>query len=104
MYAIIEIGGKQVRIAKGEMVEVEKQEAEDGATVVLDKVLLVKNDDSTLIGTPYVAKATVEATVQSQTKGPKLVSFKYKRRKATHTKKGHRQKLTRLLIKDIKLG
>jgi large subunit ribosomal protein L21 len=104
MYAIVEIGGKQLRLSQGDVVEVEKQEAEDGAVIKLDKVLLVQSDDKLLVGTPYVDKAVVEATVERQTKGPKLIAFKYKRRKATHSKKGHRQKLTRLLIKEIKVA
>lgn len=103
MYAIVEVGGKQVNIKKGDLVEVEKQEAAEGATVTLDKVLLVKEDDNILVGTPYVSKAVVEAVVQAQTKAPKVLSFKYRRRKSSHTTRGHRQKLTVLKIKDIKL-
>jgi large subunit ribosomal protein L21 len=104
MYVIVEVGGKQLSLKKGDVVEVEKQEAEAGATLVLDKVLMVRSDDKILIGAPYVAKAVVETTVELQTKGPKLVSFKYRRRKASHTKKGHRQKLTVLKVTDIKLA
>lgn len=104
MYAVIEVGGKQVSIKKGDVIEVEKQDAEAGAAIMFDKVLLVSSEEKTLIGTPYVEKAVVEAVVEAQTKGPKLIAFKYRRRKSSHTKKGHRQKLTRLLIKDIKLN
>ena len=103
MYAIIEVGGKQVNVKKGDILEVEKQEAAEGAEIKLDKVLLVCDDDSIDIGTPYLAKAVVEATVLKQVKGEKTIAFKYRRRKSSHTKIGHRQKLTRLQIKDIKL-
>ncbi|MGE5308314.1 MAG: 50S ribosomal protein L21 [Deltaproteobacteria bacterium] len=101
MYAIMEVGGKQVSVKKGDVIEVEKQDAADGASVKFDKVLLI-GGEKTAIGTPYVANAVVEATVKAQTKGPKLVSFKYRRRKSSHTTRGHRQKLTRLVIEDIK--
>ena len=65
MYAIIEVGGKQVNVKKGDILEVEKQEAAEGAEIKLDKVLLVCDDDSIDIGTPYLAKAVVEAIVSN---------------------------------------
>jgi len=103
MYAIIEVGGKQVSVQKGDVIEVEKIEQADGSAVIFDKVLLV-GGDKVVVGTPYVAKAKVEAKLVRQTKAAKVISFKYRRRKSSHSKKGHRQKLTMLSISDITLG
>ena len=102
MYAIVEVGGKQINVKKGDIVEVEKQVAADGSDIRMDKVLLVCDDDTVEIGRPYLAKAVVEATVLKQTKSVKTIAFKYRRRKSSHTKKGHRQQLTSLQIKEIK--
>jgi large subunit ribosomal protein L21 len=101
MYAIIEVGAKQYSVKKGDIIEVEKQEAEEGKEISLDKVLLVSKDKKIEVGQPYLKEAKVEAEVLKQIKARKVVSFKYRRRKASHWKKGHRQKLTRLKIKDI---
>ena len=102
MYAVIEVGGKQQLVKKGDIVTVEKQEIEEGKSITVDKVLLTADGDKINVGTPYVKGAAVEAKVLRQTKGPKVVAFKYRRRKASHTKKGHRQKLTELEITKIK--
>ena len=104
MYAVIELGGKQQLVSVGDKILVEKQEIEDGKNLVVDNVLLTVDDDKISVGAPYVKGASVEAKVLKQTKGPKLVAFKYRRRKASHTKKGHRQKLTELEITKIKAG
>jgi large subunit ribosomal protein L21 len=104
MYAVIELGGKQQLVSIGDKILVEKQEIEEGKKLVVENVLLTVNDDQISVGTPYVKGASVEAKVLKQTKGPKLVAFKYRRRKASHTKKGHRQKLTELEITKIKAG
>jgi large subunit ribosomal protein L21 len=103
MYAIIEVGGKQHIVKKGESIVVEKQEAEEGKDITLNKVLLVASDDKTEIGQPYLKGAAVIACVLKHIKGDKVVSFKYRRRKSSHWKKGHRQKLTRIQIKEIKV-
>ena len=103
MYAIIEVGGKQVSVKKGDIVEVEKQEGEKGSLIKLDKVLLISDDDALEVGTPYLADAVVEAKILRQTKSVKTIAYKYRRRKASHTKIGHRQQLTSLEIKEIKL-
>jgi len=102
MYAIIEVGGKQLCVKKGDVVSVEKQEGEDGKAITLDKVLLVVDGEKMEIGKPYLKEAKVTAMILKQTKGPKLVSFKYRRRKSSHWKKGHRQQLTSLQIDQIK--
>jgi large subunit ribosomal protein L21 len=104
MYAVIELGGKQQLVKKGDVITVEKQELEDGKSFVVENVLLMVDDDKISVGSPYVKGAKVEAKVVKQTKGPKVVSFKYRRRKSSHTKKGHRQKLTELEITNIKGG
>ena len=104
MYAVIELGGKQQLVAVGDKITVEKQEIEDGKNLLVENVLLTVDDDKISVGAPYVKGASVEAKVLKQTKGPKLVAFKYRRRKSSHTKKGHRQKLTELEITKIKAG
>jgi len=102
MYAIIEVGGKQYSVQKGDVLEVEKQEiAEENKDLTVEKVLLVSKGDSVEIGRPYVKGAQVVAEVIAQVKGPKVMSFKYRRRKNSHWHKGHRQQLTRIKIKEI---
>lgn len=102
MYAIIELGGKQYNVQKGDVLEVEKQKAaKDTKEVAIEKVLLVHKGESVDVGKPYVKGAHVTIEILGAAKGPKVMSFKYKRRKSTHWKKGHRQQLTRIKIKDI---
>jgi large subunit ribosomal protein L21 len=100
-YAVIQTGGKQYRVAEGDVIEVEKLEVEAGAEAKFDRVLLVSNGESLSIGVPLVAGAAVIAEVVEQTKAPKVVAFKYKRRKGYHRTVGHRRQLTRLKIKTI---
>ena len=100
-YAIIQTGGKQYRVAEGDVIEVEKLEVEAGAEAKFEQVLLVSNGESLSIGLPLVAGAAVIAEVVEQTKAPKVVAFKYKRRKGYHRTVGHRRQLTRLKIKTI---
>jgi large subunit ribosomal protein L21 len=104
MYAIIEVGAKQYQVKKDDIIEVEKQDAKEGKEITLDKVLLVSKDKKLEIGQPYLKEAKVRAEVLGIIKGQKIVSFKYRRRKASHWKKGHRQQLTRLKIKEINIG
>lgn len=104
MYAIIEVGAKQVTIKKGDIVEVEKIEADKAQDIVLDKVLLACDGDKIEVGKPYIKGATVKAEVLCQTKADKVISYKYRRRKAYHRKTGHRQKLTMIKIKEIIAG
>jgi len=103
MYAVIEVGAKQYLVKKSDIIEVEKLEGEAGKEITLDKVLLVSYEKKTEVGQPYLKQAKVHAQVLSQFKGEKVVSFKYRRRKASHWKKGHRQQLTSLKILDIKI-
>jgi len=101
MYAIIESGGKQHRVAPGEVIGVERLDVEPGAKVKFDKVLLVTTDQGTQVGQPHVAGAVVKATVLAQDRGPKILIFKKKRRKKFRKKQGHRQAVTRLVIDKI---
>jgi len=104
MYAIIEVGAKQYQVKKGDILDVEKHPVQEGKDITLDKVLLVSKDKKVEVGQPYLKEAKVIATVLKQVRGPKAVSFKYRRRKASKSKKGHRQFLTRLEVKEIHLG
>ncbi|WP_053219035.1 50S ribosomal protein L21 [Virgibacillus senegalensis] len=100
MYAIIETGGKQVKVEEGQAIYVEKVEGETGSTVTFDKVLVVGGDD-VKVGAPYVDGATVTAKVEKQGRGKKVTVFKYKPKKNYHRKQGHRQPYTKLTIDQI---
>ena len=100
MYAIIETGGKQVRVEVGQKIFVEKLEAEVGSTFTFDKVLLVA-DAKVSIGTPYVKGATVTAKVEKQGKSKKIRVFKYKNKAIERKTIGHRQPYTCLVIEAI---
>ena len=100
MYAIIETGGKQVRVEVGEKIYVEKLEAEKDATVTFDKVLLI-GDKAVKVGTPYVEGATVTAKVVKQGLSKKIRVFKYKAKTNEHKTIGHRQPYTCLVIESI---
>ena len=100
MYAIIETGGKQVKVAAGEAVYIEKLDAEAGATVTFDKVLFVGGED-VKVGAPLVEGATVTGTVEKQGKQKKITIFKYKAKKNNRKKQGHRQPYTKVVIDAI---
>ena len=101
MYAIIETGGKQLKVEKGDEIFVEKLEGEEGDEVVFDKVVLV-SDKATKVGTPYVDGAKVTCKVIKQGKEKKVVIFKYKQKKgSTRRKQGHRQPYTKLSVESI---
>jgi large subunit ribosomal protein L21 len=101
MYAVIETGGKQYRVAAGDTLEIEKLELDPGAPHTFDRVLLVNNNGAVTVGTPTVAGAKVVVDIVEQTKGDKVIIFKMKRRKGYHKKQGHRQKLTVVKVKEI---
>ena len=101
MYAIIETGGKQVRVEVGSKIYVEKLEAEVGSTITIDKVLLI-GDKSVKVGTPYVEGASVTAKVEKQGLNRKIRVFKYKSKANEHKTIGHRQPYTCLVIESIK--
>jgi large subunit ribosomal protein L21 len=102
MYAVVETGGKQYRVAPGDTLEIERLEAEPGKPLVLDRVLLVANEGQFTVGRPTVANASIVADVVAHLRGEKTVSFKMKRRKGYHKTIGHRQELTRIKITEIK--
>ncbi len=104
MYAVIETGGKQYRVEVGTELEVELLDVEPGQAITLDRVLLVADGDESSIGRPLVADAAVSAEVLRQTRGEKLISFKYRPKARSRVKKGHRQELTVLRITDVRLG
>ncbi len=102
MYAVVETGSKQYRVAAGDTIEVELLDTAEGKEVTLDRVLFVANEGKFLVGMPIVDKATVVADVVKHIRGPKLLAFKMRRRKGYHRSVGHRQELTVLKIKEIK--
>lgn len=102
MYAVIESGGKQYRVAPGDVVEVELTGAE-GDTLELDRVLMISGDDGVQVGQPTVAGAKVRASLLGQVRGPKIRVFKSKRRKGYRRTNGHRQNLLRIRIDGIDL-
>jgi large subunit ribosomal protein L21 len=102
MYAILETGGKQYRVAAGETLQIERVPAEAGQTYTFDRVLLVNQDGQVSVGAPTLPSATVVADVVEHLRGPKVVSFKMKRRKGYHRTVGHRQELTVVKITEIK--
>lgn len=104
MYAVIKTGGKQYKVAKNDVIEVEKLAGEAGKSISLDEVLLVADDKGVTVGAPMVDGASVSATVLEQARGKKVVVFKKKRRQNYRRKAGHRQDLTVLRIADIKTG
>lgn len=99
--AVIETGGKQYEVKPGMTVRVEKLDIAEGETFETDKVLLVRTQDQTLIGTPYVPGAKVIAKVRAHGRGEKIVVFKFKPKKRYMRKKGHRQQFTELKIERI---
>ena len=101
MYAVVKTGGKQYRVTKDDTILVEKLDADEGQTVTLSDVMLLGDGDNVTVGTPVVADASVEAQVVSQTRGPKIIIFRRKRRKNHRRTQGHRQDLTLLKITDI---
>ncbi|MDP9196786.1 MAG: 50S ribosomal protein L21 [Pseudomonadota bacterium] len=102
MFAVIRTGGKQYKVADGDVIRVEKLEAEAGSTVTLDEVLMVSDAGKASVGTPFLAGAKVTAEIVAQDRGPKIIVFKKRRRQNSRRKNGHRQLLTVLRITGIK--
>ena len=103
MYAVLETGSKQYRVSTGDTLEIERLETEAGKSVTFDRVLLVNNDGKVTVGAPTVTGASVVADVVEHKRGPKLIAFKMRRRQGYHRKVGHRQELTVVKIKEIKV-
>ena len=100
MYAIIATGGKQYKVAEGDIINVEKLGVEAGNSVTFDQVLVVNNGSLT-VGNPTVAGATVSATVVEEGKAKKVIVYRYKRKSGYHKKNGHRQAYTKVKIEKI---
>jgi large subunit ribosomal protein L21 len=101
MFAVIRTGGKQYKVAAGDVIKVEKLPVEAGSSIDLDEVLMVSDGGNNSVGTPLVAGATVQAEVIAQDRGPKIIVFKKKRRQNYRRKRGHRQDITVLRITGI---
>ena len=100
MYAIIATGGKQYKVAEGDIIRVEKLGAGAGSKVCFDKVLVINGDEMT-VGAPYIEGANVTATVTKEGKAKKVIVYKYKRKTGYHKKNGHRQLFTEVKIEEI---
>ena len=101
MYAIVEIAGQQFKVAEDQQIFVHRLAAEEGEVVNFDKVLLINNDDETVVGTPVVEGAKISAKIIEHLKGDKVIIFKKKRRKGYQKACGHRQFFTKILIENI---
>ncbi len=102
MFAVIKTGGKQYRVAAGEVVTVGKLAGEPGETITFDTVLMVTGDGGTQVGAPSVAGVTVTGEVVEQTRGEKVIAFKKRRRQNSRRKRGHRQDYTVVRITEIR--
>ena len=103
MFAVIRTGGKQYKVANGDVVSIEKLDGEAGAKITFGEVLMLGGDTPKL-GAPLVKGASVECEILEHGQGEKVIAFKKKRRKNTHRKRGHRQHFTKLKVLDINAG
>lgn len=103
-YAIIETGGKQLRVEPGRFYDIELLKDEADSSVTIDKVLFVQHDGGVNIGQPFVEGATVSGTVMRHFRGRKVIVYKMKPKKKTRKKRGHRQEITRLMIDSINMN
>ena len=101
MYALVKTGGKQYRVSKDDTILVERLPAEEGEQIILNDIVMLGDGDKVTVGTPRVDGAGVSATVMRQTRGPKIIIFRRKRRKNHRRTQGHRQDLTLLKINEI---
>ncbi len=101
MYAIIETGGKQFRVSPGDVIQVERLDADPASQIEIGQVLAIHDDEKIQVGTPLVTNAQVVAEIEDHLRGKKIIVFKMKRRKGLHRRQGHRQELTKLRIVDF---
>lgn len=101
VYAIVENGGKQYKAVEGGILEVDFQQVEVGKKIILDKVLLLVDENGTQVGTPLLKNMQVETTVAEHFKGPKIVIFNYRPKERYRVKTGHRQQYLRLMVDSI---
>src|SRR5699024_3397147 len=104
MYAVIKTGGKQYRVQEGTTLRVEKINADEGANITLDQVLLIANENNILVGTPYIEGGKVIATIKAHGRVEKIKIIKFRRRKHSRKHMGHRQYFTELHIDGISAG
>ena len=104
MFAVIEAGGKQYKVAKNDLFSVEKMQVKDGAELKIVKVLLAKDGNSIQVGSPYLKGSQVVCEVIGQVREPKVVAYKYKKRKSEKKKIGHRRDVTMLKVKEIEIA
>ncbi len=103
-YAIVETGGKQLRVEPGRFYDIDRLGVDEEGQVTLDKVLFVNNDGDMMVGQPTIEGATVTGTVMRHLRGRKVIVYKMQPKKKTRKKRGHRQELTRLMIDAIELN
>jgi len=103
-YAIVETGGKQLRVEPGRFYDIELLPLDPESSYTIDKVLLVSHEQEITVGRPFVEGATVEGTIVKHYRGRKVLVYKMKPKKKTRKKRGHRQEITRLMIKSINLN
>lgn len=103
-YAIIETGGKQLRVEPGRFYDIELLPVDAEESITLENLLLIQHDDQVHIGQPFVEGATLQATVMQHYRGRKVIVYKMKPKKKTRKKRGHRQEITRLMIDSISLN
>jgi len=101
MYAIVQVGSDQFKVSEGDIIEVDRMQEQSGKKIKLEEVLMFSDGKDVKVGQPLIAGAKVEAEVMEDSLGDKVFAFKYRRRKASKTKKGHRTKLTALRINKI---
>jgi large subunit ribosomal protein L21 len=100
-YAIIEAGGTQLRVETGRFYDLNRLTANEDGSYVIDRVLLINNDDEITVGQPFIEGATVEGTILEERRGRKVIVYKMRPKKKTRKKRGHRQELSRLMINSI---
>jgi len=104
MYAVVETSGKQYKVAKNDIILVDRFQVKNGAETKLSKVLLVHEANTVHVGSPYVKGAHVICECLGQVRGDKVIAFKYKKRKSEKKKIGHRSELTKLKVKEIEIA
>ncbi len=104
MYAIIQTGGKQFRVTQGDIIDVELLKEAEKSKVSFTDVMLFHDGKKVVVGAPHVDGCVVQGEILEEVKGPKVIAFKYKKRKSSHRKVGHRQKFNRVQITEIKQG
>lgn len=104
MYAVIEAGGEQIKVAPGDVLKIQKLSGENGTEIGFENVLLVVEDDKIVVGSPYIDQARIKAEVQGNARSSKIEVFKQKPRKGYRKLRGHRQDYSIVRIKDIVVG